>query len=230
MSAISVVIPVGPEKHHADYLSECIDSVFEQTDRPEEIVIIDDMHGLHEDFGENLGLPRPVRVWRSPWRLGVAHAFNFGVALARYNSVFLLGADDKLLPTCLEKCWKKYEQCRFVDGYYFVPVVYSDGRGEQNLPCGAAMVTKELWRKTGGFPTESASGASDAAFISMAMASDMQKVCPVYKVEETDPLYWYRVHENTDTSNRGPWQGVILETRNLVTLQWQPPQWGRYKI
>lgn len=217
---ITVVIPVGPEKHHAQYLDECLESVYAQIHSPDEILIIDDMNGIELEETDQL------HIWRSPWRLGVAHAFNFGIALARNECVFTLGADDKLLPQCLEKCIERYHQEKESDGWYFVPVQYNDGR-EQNLACHAAMVTKGLWRKTGGLPPETASGASDAAFISMSMTS-MSKVCKVFGVW-SEPLYWYRIHDKTDTASRYVWQGVILETRNILSKTWTPPQWGRYE-
>ena len=214
---ITVAIPLGPEPHYADFLDECLESVWSQTHKPDEVLIIDDMHGVVLE-------PRPdLRVWRSPWRLGVAHAFNFGVALSKHELVFMLGADDRLLPDCLEKCIRTYEQFGKQDGYYAVPVAYSDGR-EQNVPCNAAMVTKGFWTRTGGFPVEAASGAPDAALMSILLGnSDAGKIVMV----GSKPLYWYRVHGNTDTAGRQPWQGVILQTRDLVTRLWKQPMWGR---
>jgi len=50
------------------------------------------------------------------------------------------------------------------------------------------------------------------------------RIVPVTKGE---PLYRYRTHPETDTARRGPWQRVILETRNLVTDLWERPTWGR---
>lgn len=166
------------------------------------------------------------RFWRSPWLLGVAHAFNFGIALAANPWVFMLGADDILLPTCLEECEKAIQTEM---DYLWVGVQYSDGRPDQFLPCNAAMVNKALWRATGGFPPKTAVGAPDAAFVSMAMAA---KGFPAKMrcVNEKVPLYWYRVHPDTDTATRAPrYQGAILEVRNVLTQTWQPPEWGRYE-
>lgn len=161
-----------------------------------------------------------ARVWRSPWRLGVACAFNFGVALARGDLVFLLGSDDELEPDCLERCVREWEKGKGRDAYYWVSVLYTDGREYpvQDLPCNAAMVTKGLWRQTGGFPVETASGAPDAALISILMAHRPELLVPVARGR---PLYRYRAHGETDTAGRGPWQGIILATRDLLTATWR---------
>lgn len=221
---ITVSIPVGPEQHHRAYLDECLASLAAQTHLPDEVLVIDDMAGLPQ--GLNRQYPFPARTWHAPWRLGVAGAFNMGVALAENDLVFLLGADDRLLPNCLERCLEKYGWNDERPAYYGVGVRYSDGRPDQFELCNAAMVTKGLWRATGGFPPEAGSGAPDAAFISMLMVNSPHSLI---LVSQEEPLYWYRVHNGTDTAGRGPWQGVILETRNLLTQLWQPPAWGRYK-
>lgn len=221
---VTVAIPVGPLPYHQNYLDACLESVIEQTELPGEILIIDDMAGLPPTFdGEHEG---PIRVWRAPWRLGVAAAFNMGVALARNELVFMLGADDKLMPACLERSIKAYNRNRGQDALYWVGVRYSDGREDQFEPCNTAMVTKGLWRITGGFPPETGSGAPDAALISIMLGNGMAKL--LHCVDGDEPLAWYRVHGNTDTAGRGPWQGVILSTRDLLTRTWTRPQWGRF--
>lgn len=223
---ISVVIPVGPFKGNREWLNECINSALDQTLPPAQLIIIDDMAGLKKH-----DVPIAVsRLWHSPWRLGVASAFNVGVALSETNCVFMLGSDDTLEQTCLANCAFKYEHVQKPDlSYFYVGVRYSDGREDQYTPCNAAMATKTLWNHTGGFPVEAASGAPDAAFISILMGAGGaagELVC----VNPHTPLYNYRVHPDTDTSKKGTWQGVILETRNLVTLEWATPEWTPRKV
>lgn len=219
-TGISVIIPVGPEKAHKRYLTECLESVRAQTLSAAEILIIDDMAGLPPIEG--------TRVWRSPWRLGVAHAFNVGVALTSNNLAFMLGADDKLLPNCLSECEDAFARGARRDAYYYVGVQYSDGRADQYLACNAAMVTKGLWRSSGGFPLESASGAPDAALVSTLMVH--KEAGALVLVNGKTPLYWYRVHGESDTAKRQPWQGVIGATRNISTQLWKQPEWGRFSL
>lgn len=230
---ITVAIPVGPEPHHQTWLNECLDSVWNQTSldvyQQVEILLIDDMADLDSDWAFRYA----AKVWRSPWRLGVAAAMNFGIALASHNLVFMLGADDTLHPECLARCLDAYDKVPEEDRdqtYFFVGVKYLDGReeDEQFIPCGAAMVSKALWRQSGGFPLESSSGAPDAALISTMMVHE--KAGRIVGVGEGMTLYNYRPHPNSDSAGRQAWQGVILATRDLVTKTWKPPEWGRYEL
>lgn len=225
---LSVVIPVGPRPDHARYLDECLESVAKQSRRPDDVVLVDDMHGLPLKASAYPALRGiPTRIWRSPWRLGVAHAFNFGVALASNYAVFMLGADDTLDHRCLERAEREYLRNREEDHYYFVGVRYMDTGEQQTVPCGAALVTKGLWRRTGGFAPETASGASDAAFISMLMVNGRNLGVDLKPVADGHPLYNYRRSETSDSAERASWQGVILATRDLLTSQFKAPEWGR---
>ena len=47
MIDISVIVPLGPFPRTAEYLGELLDSLYQQTLRPAEVVIIDD--GAHID-------------------------------------------------------------------------------------------------------------------------------------------------------------------------------------
>lgn len=159
-------------------------------------------------------------IWISPWYLGVAHAFNFGVALADNEHVVMLGSDDTLEPNCIEECEKAK-----LDGLYYqyFPLRYMDTGEIQNIACNAAMVTKELWRHTGGFPVQSASGAPDCALLSIMMARPGGEAGQIVRIGNGEPLYNYRRHNETDTArNYQKWEKVILATRDLVTKDWQP--------
>lgn len=215
---ISVAIPVGPKPSHRRWLGECIDSVRHQTMPTDDILLIDDMAGLKPLDG--------VRIWRAPWLLGVPGAFNAGVSLAHNQCVYMLGSDDWMEPQCLEECWRAYEANRRRDAYYYTGIRYTDGRADpvQTVPCNCAMVTKGLWRQTGGFPPETGTGACDAALISHLWGSDL-----LVPVADGRPLLNYRVHPETDTAGRAAWQGVILASRDILTRNWTEPQWGRYE-
>lgn len=228
-SIVTVGIPVGPDAQACRWLREALQSVAAQTVRPE-VLLVDDMHDLGMrgcNLGENPGVN--VRMWRAPWRMGVAHAFNLCVALAETPLVLMMGADDMLASDAVERAIATYQQTDpFVrdSTYYALPLRYMDTGEIQNQPCNAAVVPRALWQKTGGFPVESASGAPDAAFLSMIWNSQEFRI---QLVDCDHPLYHYRRHDGTDTAKRGPWQGVILETRNLVTELFERPNWGRYE-
>lgn len=229
MTLVSVCIPVGPNPANRRWLDDAVLSVFNQTwvDNPEggvHIQFVDDMADLRYATDVEamcFGAKMPCDIYKMPWYSGVAHAFNAGVAVAPSDFVFMLGSDDWLEPDCIEKCMAEYEH-RNGDpyGYYYVGVRYSDTGETQTVPCHAAMVTKALWRRSGGFPIASASGACDAALLSIIMGN-YPAAGRHWPVADGEPLYNYRRHNETDTAGKGSWQGVILETRDLVTREWR---------
>lgn len=240
---VSIVIPVGPLPAHRQWLDDAVASALAQT-VPANVLLIDDMAGIPWSDPQGLwngwdfrsGPPFAmaqdypgVMVWRSPWRLGIPAAFNVGVAQAPDEEVLMLGADDVLesdaIESYVETSSRDAPEVR-ANTYYSLPVRYMDTGVVQYEPCNAAVVSKTLWRSTGGFPPESASGAPDAAFLSQIWRSERFRV----RCVSDRPLYNYRVHLASDTAARGPWQGVILETRNLLTQLFQPdPRWGRFE-
>lgn len=204
-------IPVGPSSANQRWLQDAIDSVYLQTYQVDEILLIDDM--------ANLSIQGPrIRVHRNPWHSGVAHSFNFGVALAENDLVLMMGSDDLLEPECIEACLATYHAIGRLDRYYWLDVQYMSNGEAQSIACNAAMVTKGLWRKTGGIPIESACGAGDAALLSCLLAHKPQWM---HRVQTDKPLYKYRDHAETDTIRRSSWMGIVVQIRNLVTEEWK---------
>ncbi len=225
---ITVVIPVGPDPIYRKYLPDAIASVLTQTCQPTEVLFIDDQ--AHLPVGPNKWATEHGRVidrtvWRTPWLSGVAHSFNFGVSLARNDLVFMLGSDDRLEPHCLEDCLRAYETNDGKPAYYWVDVQYSDGE-QQSLPCNAAMVHKDMWRSSGGFPVESAVGPCDTMLISILMTHG--EAGAMVHVESEAPPYWYRRHDQTYSRTRGSkFGGVHGPIRDKVTELWQRPTWTK---
>jgi len=242
---ISVVIPVGPNPAYLDWLPECIESVMNQTHLPKEIIIVDDtqkMLDIHEYFdiypekfnlievayGKELWAwenPPPeqeiyVSCYRTPWTVGVADAFNFGVGISFYNLVFMLGSDDKLMPTCLEEVVKEYDKQQ-IEGWYNVTLVTSTGE-ESWIPNNAAAVTQKFWKWVGGFPPSAGVAACDAVVLSILMKHAPERIV---QVKQGTPLYWGRVHEHQDTRHNMAYfatSGIVEVIRNLETQRWEP--------
>lgn len=214
--SISVVIPVGPYPANSKWLDEAIDSVKKQTYTPDELLLIDD----------GAGLPEPVNDWtrlvKMPWRTGISHAFNYGVAIAYHELVFLLGSDDTLEPTCLARCIEAWDKLNGKDAYYSVAVKYMDTGECQSAPCNAAMVTKGFWRLSGGFPIESSVGCGDSMLLSICLGHHL----PVYQVgyvlgEDPEvPLYNVRRHPDMWGAGLANRQGIIHDVRDAVTRDW----------
>lgn len=220
---VSVVIPVGPFPSNTRWLREAIDSVINQTLKPSDILLIGDGTSVTE-YAKLAPFPTLIRVWESPARVGIAHAFNCGIALAMSELVFMMGSDDIMLPDCLADCVRTYEQCR-VDGYYHISLDYADEDGKpldkiQTLPCNAAMVTKAFWQKVGGFPIEAAVGAPDRIMISLLMTRMPECLIPV---AEGKPNLLVRVHPDTYTAKTGKTGrfGLVDMVNSYVMENWK---------
>ena len=221
---VTVVIPVGPEPSHRKWLDEAVQSVIDQAGKDDRVLLMFDGRVdrknpvRHDPFGQK------VHAEIIPWRVGVTAAFNIAVGFDAViwdwsngsDLVIMLGSDDLLLPGALDACVQTWEEADRADAYYWMSIEYSDDRKDkiQALPCNAAMVTRAFWRWSGGFPPETASGAPDAALISMLLVHAPERLIAV---QQGTPLTWVRVHEGQDTAGRAPWQDVILRTRDILT-------------
>lgn len=217
---ITVVIPVGPLPHHREFLLEMITSINEQKVAPNEVIVINDGG---PPIGSYLDTDWPmfrIREYIQPWNLGMVAAWNCGVGLASNELVLLVGADDRLYGDCVDECYKAWLREQEPLGYYYLGVQYSDGR-EQNTACNAAMVTKALWRHTGGFPAQSAVGAPDHIFLSMLLCAskDGRTTAKILRVCD-DMIYWYRVGEHTETT-KNIWP-AITAVMDYLHVNWQP--------
>ena len=100
---VSILIPVFDTP--AAYLSECWDSIREQTFREWELVLVDDGSRAVETIAEIDRIARDPRVVliRFDENWGISHALNVGLSRCRANLVARMDADDKMLPTRLER-------------------------------------------------------------------------------------------------------------------------------
>lgn len=223
---IAVIVPVGPRDYHREYLPEFVRSVEQQTMTPAEVVFIDDGGGLLEGTSR-LEAPTvgtcKTHIIRNRWNLGVAASMNVGIGSTSYDLAIMACADDMLLPRCVELCWKAWEREKNPLGYYFFGLRYSGTGEEQNTPCGAAMVTRELWRRSGGFPPQCAVGAADHIFLhGMLLASRNDRLDVKFLRVSDEIVYWYRRHTtaNSETS-RNCWP-AIEAVKDWYGSKWQP--------
>ena len=107
---LSVVIPV----YNAEpFLSECLDSVLNQSLREIEVVCVDDGSAdgslkILENYAEN---DSRVLVFTQP-NSGAGMARNKGLELAAGEYVLFLDGDDNLLDDSLEKLWNEAHRLR----------------------------------------------------------------------------------------------------------------------
>ncbi len=214
-----MAIPVGPRAGHRRWLHEALESVAAQTLRPAEVIVVvdgEDELPIMEHYSF------PVRVWRAPWRIGSAAAFNCGVGLSQTEQVFLLASDDTLEPQCLERCAAAMKAARDPSRtVVWCGVRYMEDGHIQAVPCGAMMISRSLWRYTGGYPVECAVGAPD-----FLLLSPMQGRGPQYGIAfmgaGPEPLYNYRTHPETENEVRKPLWPIIEALHLYFDEHWKP--------
>lgn len=120
MIKVSIVIPVY---NVASYIEECLQSVFEQTYRNIEVIIVDDCGKdnsmqLVETF-VNKVKDVPFKIIHHPKNLGLSAARNTGIKEATGNYIYFIDSDDFITNNCIEtfvELIKKYPDSDVVFG------------------------------------------------------------------------------------------------------------------
>lgn len=227
MTGISIVVPVGPNPAYKEYLSECLDSIRSQMTLEDELVVVDDMaHVNYLIFPKGTAwIPDNYKYVINHWLLGCAASWNIGVGVASNEFCILMGSDDKLLPGCLEACRKRISHKPDPLGFYNLTIRLSSGE-TTSVFNNAAMVSKALWRYTGGFPLSASVGAPDALLISMMLVHMKEHL---HQLEEGKPLYWCRQHPNQETQRSAAFfHPEVISIRNKETARFMPnPEWAK---
>lgn len=236
---ITIVVPVGPQPEYKEYIAECLDSIECQMREDDQIIIIDDQAHLGVDSFKDYTRYAPVYSvdpwgengarlkYDTPWVVGCADAWNFGVSLARNNLVLLMGSDDALYLGALDAIRESYNRHDQMDALYHLTIRITEGpdKGVHSLFNNAAAVTKGLWKMTGGFPPSAGVGAPDALLISILMVHMPERLI---QVREKEPLYWCRTHSAQDTPRQaGVFWNEVISIRDKETSRWKKPEWTK---
>jgi glycosyltransferase involved in cell wall biosynthesis len=209
--SVSVIIPTY---NRADYIEAAVRSALEQTQPPDEIIVVDD--GSTDETPAILArFGLPVIVLRQS-NGGEAAARNAGLRRATSDAVLFLDSDDLLMPQCIERC------ADTLAGRPDVGVVYTDAylcdRDDQKLglhsrelpgPRPSGMILSELARRNFILVTSLVrrSCLGDVTFEEgMACAADydfwrkLAARCRFLFVNE--PLMCYRFHEAMTVETR----------------------------
>ncbi len=106
---ISVIVPA----HNVEaYIAQCIESIFRQTFKNLEIIVIDDASTdrTYEVAREAYGHLPNVRIIRNDRNRGVSESRNLGMKLARGKYLYFLDSDDILLSHGLENLYNAAEK------------------------------------------------------------------------------------------------------------------------
>lgn len=113
MVVVSVIIPTYGDPL---FLSQCIESVINQTCKDWELIIVDDnspdtmaRHDTEAIVNKYLAVDRRIRYIKHERNMNGAVARNTGFAFAKGNYISLLDSDDEYLPNRLQSCIKAME-------------------------------------------------------------------------------------------------------------------------
>jgi len=167
---VSVVIPCF---NQGSFVREALESVFEQTWKSVEVIVVDD--GSTDDTAAILGCIKDPRLRVvSQENQGVAGARNRGIEAARGDYVVPLDADDRILPEMIRSCMNVLLPDPRL-GYVYthmqlfgdVDEVYKHAPYnfyrllQDNDVSICAVVRKAAWRDVGGYSTEVMPGIAD---------------------------------------------------------------------
>jgi glycosyltransferase involved in cell wall biosynthesis len=163
---VTVIIPLY---NYAQYVTEALDSIWHQTLRPIDLVVIDDrstdssLTVVMDWVKRNGGRFNRVVVTQNLVNSGLGLTRNVGFATAETPYVFLLDADNRLFPDCLEL---SLYAIRDSGAAFIYPRIQQFGDGRflmSDQPFSAmrfaggnyidamALVAKSAWSAVGGF-------------------------------------------------------------------------------
>ena len=101
---VSIIIPIY---NVAKYVTACLNSVFNQTYKDLEVILIDDcgqdnsMEIVH-NFVESHPQPFPIRILYHKQNRGLSAARNTGISAAEGDFIYFLDSDDTIASNCIE--------------------------------------------------------------------------------------------------------------------------------
>lgn len=232
----SVVIPVY--KHEA-YLEEALESVFEQTHRDLELILIDDC-SPDDSFAiacRHLASPRfkqrfrRLECLRNDTNSGAHASLNRGLSLAAGDYLFLLNSDDRFHPERISVLLNALETTGSRFAFSAINPLCKDGQ----LPPANALQLAQLIRfsgmtlpsrsfaflsgnctiTTGNFAMRRDLYHQTGPFAGLLLAHDWDYVLRVMTTDEPvyvdRPLYDYRVHSSNTFSQLGALAGIETE-------------------
>lgn len=173
MPIISIIIPCY---NQAQYLDECLQSVWDQTYTDWECIIVNDGSLDHTDEIVKKWLTKDVRFqYLKKENEGVSAARNSGIEKSTGEWILPLDGDDKIGSRYLELASKEFHNdidIIYSIGQYFgeknaifasEPFDYQSFLMENQIFC-TAFFKKSDWKKTGGYDPEMKGGYEDWEF------------------------------------------------------------------
>lgn len=220
MPLFSVIIPVY---NHPDYLREALESVYAQTLKDYELILVDDGStdpGVSQLLQSCQGQMQVIKQANA----GQAVARNRGVASAKGKYIAFLDADDVWYPHTLEvfkkvidqagqpsmisgkpQYWTEHETLPAAEStpldYQLFSTLYATGMIEYFLGSGNLVVQREVFNRIGGFPKMRDNAEDLDLFMLLSTAPGYVQINAPYTLA-------YRMHEENsikqiDSTARG---------------------------
>jgi glycosyltransferase involved in cell wall biosynthesis len=172
---ISCIVPVFNGER---YLAETLDSIFEQSCRPLQVIVADD--GSTDGTAQVVARYGASITYRFQPHSGLPAARNLGLSAARGEFIAFLDADDLWHPEKLARQVARFEarpeldMCVTLVRNFWVPELiqeeqkYADRRYAQALPgwvCPALLARRRLFEAVGGFNLELLQGDDNDWFL-----------------------------------------------------------------
>lgn len=134
MSCISIIVP---SYQQAAFLSDCLESVINQTRQPLEIIVVDDGS---TDGSLEIARKYPVKVV-SQVNKGLASARNTGIMNAKGVFILPLDADDMLQPNAIEVLEQKIKE---VEADIYAPSFKTFGVQNHEVTLGQGLTLRHF--------------------------------------------------------------------------------------
>lgn len=190
---VTVIIPC---LNYGNFLGECLDSVFSQTYKNLEIIVIDDNS---IDNTGSVAAKYGVKCIQQKIT-GLPAGRNEGVSIANGEFIQPLDADDRLAPTSIERCLNHMAdadvvcpgQQEFGLGSHFYHrqdkhLTLNHFLDSNRIHC-ASLFRRKAWEEIGGYDNSMVLGYEDWDFW-------VRMVAKGYRIRLiNEPLFFYRVH------------------------------------
>lgn len=204
---VSVIIPAY---NYAQYIGECIESVLNQTQKADEIIVVDDDSA---DNTKEIVARYPVKyIWQE--NKGLAGARNTGIRNATSEYILPLDADDMLRPDSIREYMKLADK----DSIAQLGLMYFGAQVATFRPQGATLESllrsnsiycnsvfpKEGWEKVGGY--------DEGATMRLGLE---------------DWLFWIEMFAHGYTLKTGDYIALLYRRHNnAMTQATTHPRWG----
>ncbi len=232
MPKISVIIPVyNTEK----YLAACLDSVLAQTFADIEIICIND--GSTDRSGDILAKyakkDKRIRVITQTNK-GVVASRNIAIKDATGEYIYTLDSDDIIDSTTLEKSYNAIMAGKgdiittrvglFGDqhGEMFLQTPTKFNMAQGNCLVNAALFSKAIFIKSGGFDTKFRAGIEDYDFWLNLVYNHN---CKIYRIPEI--LFFYRIKSVKESRNEQQKNACNNKLLGLINKKYPIKRWYR---